>query len=331
MLVSIGDLAQTFLLKRQTVQAKADLQRLAGELGTGLAADPAARLRGDLGPLGAIEASLSRLSGYDAVTRDLSLVLGARQTALDQIDRLAVDGSARLLAVAQGAGGGLQSAASAAEADFAAAVSALNQRFADRSLFAGAAVDGPALAPADTILAAAVAILPPNAGASGIEAALDAWLADPAGFAAVAYLGGNPAPPVRLGTAGAVAGDVTALDPGLGKTMRGLLMAALLSQDALPADAATQARLARRAGEVLAEAAQDRAALQAGLGLAQGRVAEAEARNGAEATALQIARAGLLAADPHQTATALQEAEARLDLIFTLTARLSRLSLADRL
>jgi len=63
----------------------------------------------------------------------------------------------------------------------------------------------------------------------------------------------------------------------------------------------------------------------------QARIDTATTRNTSEATALGIARAGLVQLDPYETATRLQHAETQLQLIYTLTARMSRLSLADYL
>ena len=54
-------------------------------------------------------------------------------------------------------------------------------------------------------------------------------------------------------------------------------------------------------------------------------------RNAAEASALQIARNGLVAADPYDTATAIQAVQTQIETLYTLTARLSRLSLTDYL
>ena len=44
-----------------------------------------------------------------------------------------------------------------------------------------------------------------------------------------------------------------------------------------------------------------------------------------------MARGGMVGVDGYDTATALQETQARLETLYTLTARLSRLKLADYL
>jgi flagellar hook-associated protein 3 FlgL len=89
--------------------------------------------------------------------------------------------------------------------------------------------------------------------------------------------------------------------------------------------------VARGFSVVLLEAADARGALAARIGTAQERIANATTRNSAEATALQIARIGIVSADPYEAATALTEAESQLDTLYAVTARLSRLSLANYL
>ena len=72
-------------------------------------------------------------------------------------------------------------------------------------------------------------------------------------------------------------------------------------------------------------------ARQADLGLLQETAERATARNAAETTALSLARSDILSADPYETASALTQAEASLQNLYALTARLSRLSLTDYL
>lgn len=331
MLTTIGDMAQVFLTKRQTAQTKTDMNRLLAEVSSGLVADPAARLRGDFSGLGSIDATLSRLAGYDAVTRDLSTVLSVRQAAVTKIDTIAGDVSARMLSASQGPSQGLDAAARATRSEFEAVVSALNQRYADRSVFSGAATDGPALSGADEITAAALAATAGATTPADIEARLDQWLSDPAGFAAAAYRGGPSVPPVLIASGERVTQEVTALDSGLRQTIKGFLLGTFAAPETLGLGLAERADLARRAGETLAAAAPDRADVAARIGLAQARVDDAQTRNTAEMSALRTARSSLLAADPAEAAIGLREAEARLDALFTLTARLARLTLAERL
>ena len=112
---------------------------------------------------------------------------------------------------------------------------------------------------------------------------------------------------------------------------QGLALAALVDRGLFPGQPALQKGLAQRAGEVLLAGETERAHLASRVGGLQAQIDRAQTRNESEATALGIAHADMVKVDPYETATRLQDAETQLDLIYTLTARISRLSLADYL
>lgn len=331
-LTSIGDLAQSLMLKRQNTAAKADLQRLTTMLTTGKVTDAATHLRGNLAPLAALDASLARLDGYAQVTAEASRSGAAVQQVLALVDKAAVGlGPALLTAGQGGAGSVLTGAALQAGQVLDQVVSALNTRVADRSLLSGVADDKPALVDAATLLSQAGAAVANAVGAAGIDAALQDWLDDPAGFLAQSYQGGAARAPLAIAEGEVARLDVTAADPALRGTLKGVLMGALLNRGVLAGQPQARADLARLAGETLAETAAERAHLGARVGIAEQRIEAAAARNLAEASTLAMVRNGMVGVDGYDTATALQETQARLETLYTLTARLSRLKLADYL
>lgn len=331
-LISIGDLSQSLLLKRQNAAMKADLQRLTTELTNGRVTDAAAHLRGNLAPLAGLDASLTRIEGFVQVTAEASRTGAALQNVLGLVDTVATGlGPALLLAGQGGAGSILTGAAAQARQSLDQVVGVLNTRVADRSLLAGVATDGPAMVGSAMLLSLAEVVVAGAVGAAGVEAALQDWMDDPAGFAAQAYLGGAARPPLPVAEGETVALDVTANDPAMRNTLKGLLMGALLQRGVLSGDPQARTDLARRAGEHLAETAPDRAHLAARVGMAQARIAAAEVRNAAERSGLLMARQEMLGVDGYETATALQQTQTRLETLYTLTARLSRLNLADYL
>ncbi|NEY91160.1 flagellin [Tabrizicola oligotrophica] len=332
--LGFGDLAQSNIMRRHTMQAKADLARLSQELTLGRAADTPRHLSGDMGPLLAIDTSLARLEGYGAVTRELALFAEALQTGLATISDMALTASNSLIAASgTAAATHVGTAASAAHAALLSTLSTLNTRFGDRTLFAGMDTNGQAMASADTLLTALESAI----GAAGatdvasVEAALDAWFAAPGGYQGTAYLGSAPLAEVPVAPGEALALDITADDPALRKTLKGLAMAALVDRGIFPGQYELQKGLAQRAGEVLLAGETDRAQLAARLGGLQARLDQAQTRNESEAAALGMARTAMVEIDPYETATRLQDAETQLELIYTLTARISRLSLADYL
>jgi flagellar hook-associated protein 3 FlgL len=72
--MTIGDLSQSFQLRRDNARLKADLQRLTGELSTGRVPDLRAATGGDLRPLAALERSVTLLSAYQISGAEAALL-----------------------------------------------------------------------------------------------------------------------------------------------------------------------------------------------------------------------------------------------------------------
>jgi flagellar hook-associated protein 3 FlgL len=331
-LSSIGDLARSFTLRNQVTQLKADLERRSQEVTTGRIGDIGRAVKGDFTPLTALDATLAQLDAFKSVTAEAKLSTQAMQSALASVSDMSGKlGSALLAVTGPGNPTSVDAVAKDALAQFRSAVAIFNTRVADRSLFGGTETRSPALASADVILDAVVAAAASATTAQGVATAVKAWFADPAGYATIAYTGGPALDPLTVAQGEAVPLDATAADPGVRDTLMGLALAAILDKGTLAGNAAQRAELAKTAGAVLLEAADARGALAARIGTAEERIANATTRNSTEATALQIARLGIVSVDPYDAATALTEAESQLDTLYTVTARLSRLSLANYL
>ena len=326
-LISLGDMAQSFMLRRQNLALKTDQQRLSVEMASGRAADIARQVGGDFTPLSAVEASLARLGSLRTATSEAAEMTEAMQTVLSTVEALASDHAPALLMAANS--GNVAAVGRESATRFEAAVAAFNTRTADRTLFAGVATDGPALADAETILAALDVAIAGATSAEGVEAAVTAWFAAPSGYATLAYRGGDARAPIPVAPGENVPITTTALDPAIAGTLKALALGAMLARGALAGNGAAQARLARLSGEALLSTQTQRVDLAAYIGLAEGRIEQAAVRNAAETSALQIARTGLVAVDPYETAMRLEATETQLEALYAITARISRLSLVD--
>ena len=330
--VSLGDMARSFMLRRHTVDLKQSLQRLTNEAATGRVNDTSARVSGDLGPISGIDASLARLKAYSAVTSEAGLFAGAMQTALGTMDNLAGNLSNSLISTATGGTASLIDAAGKdAEQNLQTVLSLLNTRFGDRTLFAGTETTGAATVDSDTLLSVLTTAVAGAFSAQDVETAVTNWFASPTGYDAVAYEGGDALPHLAIAPGEEARIDITAKDPALRDTIKGLAMAALLNRGVLAGQSVGRQDLARRAGLSLLENKTERIGVSARLGLVEAQIDSAAIRNSNETSALQIARNGITEADPYETATRLDETEAQLEKIYALTARLSRLSLLDYL
>lgn len=329
--LSLGDLAQTYRMRRQNVALRSEITRLGQELSTGRASDTGAHLAGDLSGLAAIERGLETLNSYRVSVSEATVTAGAMQAALDRLAGEAGTLAEALLA-AKSAGGAhlIGAAGAAARATFDAAVETLNARAADRSLFAGTATDGPALAGADQILAALQTEIAAETSAAGVIARIEAWFDPGGGFETSGYLGGTTdLAPWRAGPGQTVSLSVRADDTEVRALLAAAATAALADQSPIAGNPDELAELVGRAGELLLTAQSGLIERQADVGAAEAKLAEAATRNAAERSALERARADLLSVDPYSTATELEAVQGQLETLYALTARLSRLSLTD--
>lgn len=331
-MISIGDLARSVMLQRHTTEARANMNALLGTLSSGVHQDLGKSVGGDFTLLASIEASLSRLSGWEANARLLDARLTAQQAALQGIDATASDVTSKLLvAVSAQSVTGLTTSGASALAGFSTVVWLLNTRMGEEFVFSGQASDSPSLIAPEAILAQLTTEIAGAVTADEIVLRVEHWFSSPAGFAALAYRGGAEKTGVGLSEGTRVSSGPTALDPGLRKTLEGMALGALLGSGALAGQHQGRSALAQFTAEKLISGQVPRTDLSAMVGIGEQSLREALVRQGAEKSGLEIARAGIVSADPYETALELREAEARLESVYTLTARLSRLTLVEYL
>lgn len=334
--LSVGDMAQFFQLRRQNAGLQTQLTRLGKELTTGVRSDLANAVSGDYRALASLDRSLATLRAYKTATDEAALFAQTLQSALESAQTQAEDLAPGLLSAAMsGTPTLVNNTAHDARQRFDAVVSALNAQVADRYLLSGTATDRKSISGAQDILTALAAATAGQTTAAGVAAAVAAWFdaAPGAGGYLDTVYGGAAAPlaPFALGPGETATIDVTAADPAIRDVLEGLALAALVADGALPGDPGGRATLVKSAGETLLAAGDAMAGVRARIGSAEARIADAAARNAAEASATEIARNGLIAADPYDTATAIEAARTQIETLYTLTARLSRLSLKDYL
>ncbi|HQY44285.1 MAG TPA: flagellin [Paracoccaceae bacterium] len=332
--LNTGDLAQSLLLRRQNSALKTDFNRLTQEMTSGRQADLGAALKGDFKVLAGIEHSLTVLQSFDTAASEARIFATTQQTTLDLMQTLGAD----LAPVLSGAGtsGGathVSTAAHDARQKFFSAVSALNVRVGDRYVFSGDATDQKPILGAQDILDQLTTAIAGQVTASGVTGAIDAWFNAPpggGGYLDTVY-GGSPVAlaPFRIGEGEEASLTLSAADPTLREALKGLALGAMVAEGALPGDLTGQALLLKTAGQSLLASVTGLASLQANLGSTEGHIAAVTARNGAEGSALGIARNELIAADPFETANELEAVKTQLETLYALTARLSRLNLAD--
>ena len=117
-----------------------------------------------------------------------------------------------------------------------------------------------------------------------------------------------------------------ALASELGASVHAL---SVVDDTALGLTEADRVALAQEAGVALRTGQEGVVRLQSQLGFAEERIAQAESRIETEITSLGIARNDLLSVDVAESASALEQVQSQLELLYTITARSSRLNLAN--
>lgn len=331
--ISTGDLARSLLLRRQTTDLKTALVRQSQEMTTGRMADPRRGLRGDVSALAALERSQATLRSFASAAGESATFAEGQQRVLERLSTEAQTVSVQLLSLGPGTAQPpelVDAVARAGRGAFDTVVQSLNTQLADRSLFAGAATDRPALAPADQIMAALKADVADITDPEALDAAVTAWFAPGGGFEAGALLAdATPAGPVSVSPDDRVALDITAGRAELRPLLASLALASLVAEGPDGADTAQRIQMLKRAGDSIFVAQQPLIALTAELGGAQSRIARAQTRVEAEIAALDVARTDLIGVDPFEAATRLEDTRGRIEALFTVTARLQRLTLTE--
>lgn len=330
--ITIGDLANTFLIKRQTSGLKSEMARLASELTTGQKADLGTSLAGDFGPFAGIERSLRAIAAYTTANSEAAGMLTASQLALENVQSIGRDLSTALLTASSSEDVVLIGAtAEDARQKFSAVVSTLNTSMADRTLFGGAATDRPALATGEEMLAEIAAATAGETTAAGIVAAVEAWFDDAGGgFETMGYLGStSDMGPMLIAEDETVSVGVRADGQVIRDTLKGYALMSLIAGGALAGQVTEQADLAAAAATQLLAADGDITDVRARIGAVEARIEDAQARNAAEKSAYELARTELVGADPYQTATELQAVYAQIETLYTVTARIAGLKFTD--
>lgn len=330
-LVSLGDLAQSLILRRNMNHSKLQVQTLSQEMTTGITSDVARHLRGDLGPLNGLNQTLKQLEGYKSVTTELELFAGTMQTALQSLDGFATALATPLQSASvAGNQASIDAIGTESRQKFEAAIGLLNTRVGDRALFSGKATDRAPLPDAATIMSHLQGLVASETTAEGVRDTVFAWFDDPAGYSAL-YEGDEPLVSVDIGQGEDASLLVTAESHGVVETLKGLAIAALTAEGATSLQAGGRASLSIIAGASLMASQSARTDMRADLAVTENRVAAAQTRNSAETTALEIARAKLVEVDAYKAATELTSAQTRLETIYAITSRLSALNLASYL
>ncbi|MEL6519596.1 MAG: flagellin [Pseudomonadota bacterium] len=330
---SLGDLAHSFVMRRQTTQLKNEVVTIVQELASGQSSDLANQVRGDLNPLTSIEHDLSRLEAFNSSTTESALFATTLQSTLGVVQDVTQELAAAFVTTGSSRNGALlETAGTNAYETFKTAIAALNASVGGRSLLSGAATDTSPMASADDILDALEIAVASATTPNGVIAAAGAWFSATGDYDTIAYQGSaTPLAPIPIGDGREANFSITALDDRIKETLKPLAMAALVDRGTLTLDVQEQLELIGEAGLELSAAQSGLSALRGDVGAIEATIEDARQSNETEIFGLEFARAEITEIDPYERATQLESAQSQLEALYAITARLSRLSLSDYL
>ena len=195
--VSVGDMAQTYLLRRHNVQLKTTMSRLTQELASGVQQDIGAAVKGDFTALASIDRSLRRLESFGQSASEAEIFMNSQQDTLELIqDHASQIGATMISSASTTQASMIDSVTGDAAQRFESIVSALNVSAAGRYVFSGNATDTAPLGSADDIIAALSTAISGLTSATDIAAQVEDWFDAPAGgggFLDLAYQGSSSA------------------------------------------------------------------------------------------------------------------------------------------
>ena len=329
---TIGDLAQTFLLRARNTQLQRQNQTLLQELSSGQAADPVKHLRGDMGQLSNIDRDLTVLESHRQSATEARFTAMAMQSALERVQDIGEDlVNSAISSTTLKNDFHLSLLSDQASQSLEDIVSTMNARPAGRAMFSGTQVDSPALVSAEDIRAVAMSELAGAATVNDVFDALDVFFDSPGGtFETSVYLGNDTGlAPLQLSEGEAVQLDIRADNPVSREILKYTAALSLVSDPSLGLNSDQRHEMAKQAGLRLMDAQSAMTDLRAGLGYAEHRIDQAATRVSSELATLEQARNDLLSVDPFQTATDLETTQSQIEMLYTLTARSARLNLAS--
>jgi len=309
------------------------IARLSAELSTGRIEDVPEALRHDFSALGLAERDLALSDGLrlsiahgQRVTQAAEHALQGIATELDEVRDDLVP------LITGGAPTDLGGLAQASWNSFDRVVSLLNTRQDGGAVFAGGRSDTGAAASAQDLRSDLQAIAALATDATDLTARIGAYFADGGDFQTNRVPPGAPASyGFRLAANEIATVDARGDDSEFRAALATIASVASVAGSAFAMDDDARQFLAIDATPALLSATDGVTNARAEMGRLGARTDTAGELLTAQVRQAEVARSDLIGADPFETATRLEQEVARLETIYTLTARLSRLRLTDYL
>lgn len=326
-----GDMGRFLATQRQTMTIKNDLHKLTHEMSSGQKADLPRALGVNQARVADIQQRISRIDVYSGNAAQLSGQYRTMEVSLDQISGATQALADRLLSSPDMMAGQQRAiAAETARHSFDTVVSALSASYGGISLFSGVNTDSAPLPDAATIMTSLRAAVDLSGTAAQIQSEVEAFFESDTGpLVSTLYQGGQPSgKTVSIGDDRFSKVEITATSGPIRQMLAGAALASLIGDPAVAAEPGKQKALIEGARDKMLQRG-GLTTLQANLGTQQALLQQTQASMAAEKSSLSIEINDLTRADPYETASRLQQVQLQLETHYTITGRLSRLSLVN--
>lgn len=324
-MTSIGypDLLRFATLNRPTLELRQQLTDVSKELVTGRKSDLARDLGRNVGDYNLVSKALADI---EASQNRLALAgnrLDATELPIKALRENLTGYAAETQSILLTSGKADEVTRNAAESRINSVFSALNSSFGGRFLFSGDAVDRPPLAGADEFFTALEAAIGGATDEVSIDTAITAFFADGGDFDTLIYQGGTgDAASVQLSSGDSLSYNTRANDPAFKSLLEGYTRIAYAAEEISP-------DYLNGAVDQLFSAETLLLDQESFIGEQQSKLATALELSNEEKVILGESENDYAGVDPFDAATRLQNLEIQLQAAFTVTARLSQLSLTN--
>lgn len=331
-MLSVGDLAQSFLMRHHSARLQKVISQNSGELASSRVSDVTKKLNGDHSLLISTSRAREMTNGYQSAANDASSRSDAYQKVIGSLNDSSQGLMAQLLAAPlSGEGSKLYVLSEDANTRLEDSLALLNTSFGGKSLLGGTYTGNAAVKDAAILL---TTLRQEIAGISDPDTLLQsvkAWFDAPAGFSSVMYQGGPEQNRIAVSAVDRVWSGPTANDQAFRSILASFAIASLINDPILGMNSETRAILAQKTGETMSAAQGEIIALGAKIGITEKRIEAAQARNTDALFAYEKIQAQLVGNDPERNVIELQAAQTNLETLYTVTSRLSQLSLVKLL
>lgn len=329
---SVGDLAQSFLTRHHSARLQSIVVSNSNELASSRVGDVSKNLNGDHSLLVATSRAKEMTVGYQAAAKEAANKADALQQVISSLNESSQKMMGQLLATPLSSESNkLDILSGEANTRLEDSLSLLNTSVGGRSLLSGTYPGNAAVKDTSLLLGSIRADISGMSDPDTVIQTVKAWFDAPSGYAATTYNGGPEQNRISVSAVDRIWAGPTANDQAFRSILASFAIASLVNDSRLDMSNEVRASLAQKAGEVMATAQGEVISLGARIGITEQQIQVAQARNSDALFDYEKIQAQLVGNDPERNVVELQAAQTNLETLYTITARLSQLSLAKLL